>query len=278
MALPFMPFYWGDYWRDTAHLSDAEHVTYLRLISHYWQHGGLPTDDGRLARIAGRTLDEWLVMRPVLSDFFQSEWRHSRIDRDLARQTEIREGNTERAKRAADARWKRGAMLGASVEHCLTNANQNQNQNHNQILEPEPKKRVVARGTRLSPDWLPEGNFEQEELERFRDYWTAKAGKDAVKVDWQATWRNWLRNKRDWKPQAPIAKPIDVRDPPFPESGTIRYSPWDDRVRALGLGLDPDWIADKFRPWAREKGIAFNGPDIGKAFMGFAKAQKKTGY
>jgi hypothetical protein len=30
------------------------------------------------------------------------------------------------------------------------------------------------------------------ELEKFRDYWCAKA-RDAAKLDWQATWRNWLR-------------------------------------------------------------------------------------
>ena len=280
MALPFMPFYWGDYWRDTAHLSDAEHVSYLRLISHYWQHGSLPTDDARLARIAGRDTVEWLQMRPVISAFFQIDWRHKRIDRDLARQTEIRESNTERAKRAAQARWNASSISQAHVKQSLTNANQNQNQNHNQILEPKIRK--DARGSRLPHDWLPEGSYEQEELERFRDYWIAKAGKDGVKLDWQATWRNWLRNSQQWKAHAPLAKPsvatVAEKVPPFPESGTIRYSPWDDKVRALGLGLDPDWIAEQFRPWARQKGIAFDGPDIGKAFMGFAKAQKKTGY
>lgn len=31
------------------------------------------------------------------------------------------------------------------------------------------------------------------EAERFRDYWHAKAGKDGRKLDWQATWRNWVR-------------------------------------------------------------------------------------
>ena len=28
--------------------------------------------------------------------------------------------------------------------------------------------------------------------ERFVNYWRAKAGRDATKVDWPATWRNWL--------------------------------------------------------------------------------------
>ena len=44
------------------------------------------------------------------------------------------------------------------------------------------------------------------ETENFRDYWRAKAGRDAVKVDWKATWQTWMRRaqgyaERDgWKP------------------------------------------------------------------------------
>ena len=198
MALPFMPFYWGDYWRDTAHLTDAEHVAYLKLISHYWQHNGLPTDDARLARIAGRTSDQWLEMRPVLSEFFQSEWRHGRIDRDLARQTELKDSNIERAKRAANARWNAPsiaqAVHEASSKQCLTNANQNQNHIQNQNIEPKPKS--IARGSRLPDDWHPraEDGIDNQELAKFRDYWKAVPGQKGIKLDWDATWRNWLRN------------------------------------------------------------------------------------
>jgi hypothetical protein len=32
------------------------------------------------------------------------------------------------------------------------------------------------------------------ELAQFKDHWTAKAGKDARKKDWQAAWRMWCRN------------------------------------------------------------------------------------
>ena len=31
------------------------------------------------------------------------------------------------------------------------------------------------------------------EHDKFVDYWTAKPGKDGVKLDWDATWRNWMR-------------------------------------------------------------------------------------
>ena len=211
MALPFMPFYWGDYWRDTAHLTDAEHVSYLKLISHYWQHNGLPTEDIRLARISGRTLDEWLEMRLVLSDFFQSEWRHNRIDRDLARQMGLKDSNSERAKRAANARWNAPsiaqAMPDASLEQCLTIANQNQNQNHNQITKP--KQKSIARGSRLPEDWQPRAEDGRDDLElaKFRDYWKAAPGQRGVKLDWDATWRNWLRTAGK-SPSPSNAKPI----------------------------------------------------------------------
>jgi hypothetical protein len=33
-----------------------------------------------------------------------------------------------------------------------------------------------------------------EETEKFTNYWRAKTGKDATKLDWKATWRNWILN------------------------------------------------------------------------------------
>lgn len=64
------------------------------------------------------------------------------------------------------------------------------------------------RGTRLPDDWsLPDdwlawaqeqrsGVDARTEGAKFADYWHAKAGKDATKLDWFATWRNWIRNAR----------------------------------------------------------------------------------
>lgn len=64
------------------------------------------------------------------------------------------------------------------------------------------------RGTRLSEGWMPSAetiavmkaecpriNLETEHR-KFTDHWKAKAGKDGVKLDWDATWRNWIRNAR----------------------------------------------------------------------------------
>ena len=42
----------------------------------------------------------------------------------------------------------------------------------------------------------------ERELAKFRDYWRAKAGRDGAKLDWNATWRNWIRNAADRMPSA----------------------------------------------------------------------------
>lgn len=64
-----------------------------------------------------------------------------------------------------------------------------------------------ARGSRLPADWKPsEADVAYCKTERpdllpskvaqnFFDYWTAKAGKDGVKLDWSATWRTWVRKE-----------------------------------------------------------------------------------
>lgn len=46
----------------------------------------------------------------------------------------------------------------------------------------------------IRPDWA--NDDVRIEYEAFKDYWIAKAGKDGVKLDWLATWRNWCRNSR----------------------------------------------------------------------------------
>jgi hypothetical protein len=72
---------------------------------------------------------------------------------------------------------------------------------------PSPQRR----GSRLPEDWvLPKtwGEWALDQrpgwnpddvrncADRFADYWHAKAGREASKLDWLATWRNWVRNER----------------------------------------------------------------------------------
>ena len=71
------------------------------------------------------------------------------------------------------------------------------------------KAAATPRGTRLPADWVlphdwgswalaeyPQWTPEKvrREADSFRDHWRAKAGRDATKLDWFATWRNWCRS------------------------------------------------------------------------------------
>lgn len=98
---------------------------------------------------------------------------------------------------------------------CSTNQNQNQNQEPEKEREDAPAAQPpapkAARATRLATDWrLPDTWMSWALLEQpswtpddalrvadsFRDYWAAKGGADARKVDWEATWRNWVRREK----------------------------------------------------------------------------------
>jgi uncharacterized protein YdaU (DUF1376 family) len=98
----WMPLYIGDYLRDTRHLCAAEHGAYLMLIMHYWDNGGLPDDDRRLARIACMTGKQWASYRENIAEFFQPGWVHTRLEREL---TVSREGS-QKARIKAEKRWK----------------------------------------------------------------------------------------------------------------------------------------------------------------------------
>jgi len=95
MSRPWMPFYWGDYFADTRHLTTIQHGAYLLLIGHYWQHGGLPTDDATLKRIVGvsgqGSENQWRSICKAIAPFFeQPGWRHRRIDEELQKSEIIR--------------------------------------------------------------------------------------------------------------------------------------------------------------------------------------------
>ncbi|MDI2113052.1 hypothetical protein [Commensalibacter nepenthis] len=73
------------------------------------------------------------------------------------------------------------------------------------INTPQAKSK---HGSRLPDDWLPDEEDREyarnrgldviRTIEDFCGYWHAKAGKDAIKMDWSLTWKTWCRKARDW--------------------------------------------------------------------------------
>ncbi len=100
--------------------------------------------------------------------------------------------------------------------------NQNQNQNQEPKKEREPRATRLANPFVLEKDWAIWAKNERPDLdplktaEKFADHWHAKPGKDGLKLDWFATWRNWVKAERS--PPARLADvarvtvPIDPRN------------------------------------------------------------------
>lgn len=105
------------------------------------------------------------------------------------------------------------------------------------------KPKAAPRGARLQPDWaLPSDwfdwtriNFAQAtpdlirlEAEKFADYWHAKSGQQASKLDWQATWRNWCRTAFASRPATVKNRPeFERQRDPYAitvPANTIRYA------------------------------------------------------
>ena len=90
------------------------------------------------------------------------------------------------------------------------------------LIEDAPATAVAPtkKGRRLAEDWQPsrtDANLAVEaghspewlrdQLERFRDYWIAKSGANATKLDWDRTWRNWLKRADDYSQRATSGRP-----------------------------------------------------------------------
>jgi uncharacterized protein YdaU (DUF1376 family) len=83
MSRPWMPFYVGDYLRNTGHLTTEQHGAYLLLIMHCWEHERLPEMEANRAAIARVSLKAWKSMRPVVEAFFQPDGSHKRVTEEI---------------------------------------------------------------------------------------------------------------------------------------------------------------------------------------------------
>lgn len=106
------------------------------------------------------------------------------------------------------------------------------------------------KGTRIADDWEPDeagvvfasstlGSHQAawREVEKFRDYWRGVPGPRGVKLDWLATWRNWVRRSAETAAQ---------RAPPVQQSRGVRGPSAADLLRELDAGRSINGGDDPF--------------------------------
>lgn len=133
--LPFIQQSCGDVLAETAHLSTEEFGAYQLLSFAFWQHGALPDDDGRLARLARATPERWAVIRPVISDLFGAGWKPERLAKRRDEVEALHLRKSEGGKRGARKRWDsdnspNGTPIGSANNSLNRTAYSNHNHNH----------------------------------------------------------------------------------------------------------------------------------------------------
>jgi uncharacterized protein YdaU (DUF1376 family) len=200
----------ADYRKDTSHLSTLEHGVYRQLIDwQYLDEKPIPLETqvvSRRLRLA--TQDEQKALENILSEFFERSedgYFQKRIRVEILDYQENAEKNRRNGKLGGRPSKTQSVSSGLDLE-TQTKGNQEPiTNNHKPIVK-------ATKGSRLSTDFeLPDSWTEFCQSERpdlnprkvfdsFKDYWVAKAGASGVKLDWTATWRNWVRNQNIAKP------------------------------------------------------------------------------
>ena len=153
----YAKIHFGDYARDTGHLTLLEHGIYLQLMRlYYTTERPLTADLDRLCRaISARSDDERKAVSAVLEDFFTQDgdgWHQKRIDAEIAKFQDRSATNSEigklggRPKKPTENPQESETVSNGNPQITLTT-------NH----KPLTKKKHSATANAVAlPDWLPQ--------------------------------------------------------------------------------------------------------------------------
>ena len=204
----------GDYAKKAGRLSMLQHGAYTVLLDTCYDREQFPTLEEAIDWAWASTEAEIEAVKFVLRKFFVLEgdrYVQKRVQEELE---------------AFHAKAKTNARIAKEREEKKANRDESKTKRERNVHETPPEKQEWSpnqepitntspslrsgegRASRLPADWtLPDPWREWALQERpdldpaltaakFADYWHAKAGQDGRKLDWLATWRNWVREEK----------------------------------------------------------------------------------
>lgn len=217
------PEFWQS--RDTARVSYFARLLFIGIWNYVDDNGVgdddvefiraqiFPRDsrDGSLSTLIAGALEELVKVgmlqrytgndgRPYL---YVTGWHHQRIDRPTASRKPLPDSSST----ANSTRGPVGIVDDSTLEQGNKGTGERGSEGPRALAaasdDPPPKSK---RGTRIDPSFRPsrrcidaikaelhvDDAFLTAEHRKFIDYWQAKSS-NATKLDWTATWRNWMR-------------------------------------------------------------------------------------
>ena len=163
-VLPFISQSCGDVLSETSHLSAEEFGVYQLLSFAFWQHGALPDDDNRLARIARVTPERWADLRDTMMELFGVDWTPERLAKRRYEVEAAHLANVRKGKKGARKRWEKEAEQD-SPTNSPANSWANGNYNHNHTNSADEEKSLPYTHTRARDELIPAPRSEAEGLQ-----------------------------------------------------------------------------------------------------------------
>ena len=105
----WMPRFIGNYLADTQHLTPEADSAYNRIEMHLWSHGHMTEEELRI--VSRLSLDAWSIAQASVKHMLvldpEGLWFHPAIDENKVSASGKRSQAVEKARKAANARWKR---------------------------------------------------------------------------------------------------------------------------------------------------------------------------
>ncbi len=216
-GLPYYKRYPRDFIEGTIGMPLELKGPYSILIDLiYMQNGNLPDDARYISGLLGCSARQWLAIRMKLLDTGKIVATDGYL-RNYRADNELLAAKLFQSKQAANGRRNnKNNGLPETVAEPKVNHTDTDKEEEKEIPNGISKKK----GSRLPDDWrlprawgewalaekLPEADI-RAEADKFRDYWHGESGSRAVKTDWQAVWRNWVRKAvaDRWRFQRPAS-------------------------------------------------------------------------
>lgn len=203
----------GDYAKKAGRLSILQHGAYTLLIDACYDRERFPTLEQAIEWTWAASQDEIEAVHFVLSKFFilgsDGTYTQNRILEELldyhAKADKNKQIAIDRETIRREKRTNRAPIVNEpSPQEHEPPPNQEPRTSNQEPVTKRESKRASRLPTDfvLPDDWILFCQSERSDLdpqrtfEKFRDYWTSKAGRDGTKLDWLATWRNWVREER----------------------------------------------------------------------------------
>ena len=210
----------GNLWDDPrvsklCDLTDQSEAAIVGALYWLWAAADQHTEDGLMPGLTLRQIDRKTGVQGFGAALCQIGWLEDNPDGVRIVNFEDHNG-TSAKRRCTDAQRKANVrnVSASDADKQRTESGQKtpnlgarEEKRREEVIDTAPSAKS-PRGTALPKDWtLPDDWKTWAEKERpdvdpqtaadsFRDFWIAKPGKEGRKTDWQATWRNWVRNQR----------------------------------------------------------------------------------